>query len=342
MGASAAKRESGGDWLVELDPGPLEAFLSRTIPSFRAPLSLHPAKPDASTTFIVSTPDNRYVLRRAGESVDPETLEREFRVLAALHQRGFPVSQPLIYCDHDKLLGNAFYVTAHIEGRHYTDPAMPGASAAFRNKAYDSLNAVLAQLHMLDPRVIGVGSATNGRNYVSEQVDLCTKLYLAGATEAVPEMDQLIAWLPRNLPADRQPRVVHGDFRIENVLFHPTEPQVIGVLNWQYAGLGDPVADAVYHFITWILLSTANGGKGINEQDMAELGIPALDAYTAAYVHRTGLKTIPHFETYFAYSLFRMAVLEGMSQDRKALRTGLHLRPLAAMAWAFARRAGAT
>lgn len=341
MGTPAVKH-SAEDWLIDLDPGPLETFLSRTIPSFRNPLSLHPAKPQASTTFIISTPDNRYVLRRAGESVDSPTLEREFRILAALAQRGFPVPRPLIYCDNEKLVGNAFYVMAHIEGRQYADPVMPGATSVFRAKAYESLNATLAQLHNLDPRIIGVGPASNGRNYVADQVELCTRLYLAEKTEEVAEMDKLIAWLPRNLPPDRQPRIIHGDFRIENVLFHPTEPEVIGVVNWQFAGLGDPVADAVYHFMAWILLSTSNNGKGIPEQEMAELGIPALEAYAASYAQRTGLKTIPHFETYFAYSLFRMAVLQGMPRNNRALRAGLHLRPLAAMAWAFARRAGAS
>jgi aminoglycoside phosphotransferase (APT) family kinase protein len=325
-------------WLLDLDPAPLEAFFMRTITGFRSPLSLHPAKVQSTSTFVVSTPDNRYVLRRATAPADTAALEREFRILAALSQRSFPVPRPLIYCDNEKLLGGAFYVMEHVEGRNYHDPVMPGATAHYRSKAYEALNAVLAQLHGFDPRVLGIALG-NGRNYVADQVDRCTRHYLSAKTEDVPEMEKLIAWLPKNLPPDRPPRLVHGDFRIDNVIFHPAEPEVVAVLNWRLAGLGDPIADAVYHFMAWILLGAGNGG--VSEDEMAALGIPALETYAASYAHRAGLKTIPHFETYFSYNLFRMAVLQGMQGRNGKSGSMAHVRPLAALAWAFARRAGA-
>ncbi len=328
------------EWLLNLDPTPLEVFCTRTISGFRTPLSIHPARPNSDSTFIVSTPDNRYALRRSVEAGQNADLESEFRILAGLYQRSFPVPRPLIYCDNEKLIGNAFFVMEHIEGRHYHDPMMPGASSAYRAKAYESLNTILAQLHSYDPRVIGVAAAGNGRNYVADQVDHCAKQYLATKAEDIPEMDRLIAWLPKHLPPDRPARLVHGDFRIENIIFHPTEPQVIGVLNWKLAGLGDPIADAVYHFMAWILMGHGSSGA-VSEQDLAELGIPALELYAAQYAHRAGLKTIPHFETYFAYNLFRMAVLQGSPRRGGKSKPVASIRPIAALAWAFARRAGA-
>lgn len=332
--------QDSAEWLLGLDPGPLEAFCTRTIHGFRTPLSIHPARTNSSSTFTVSTPDNRYVLRRAG-AAQAADLEREFRILAALAQRSFPVPRPLIYCDNEKLIGSAFYVMEHIEGRHYHDPIMPGASSAYRSKAYESLNNNLAQLHSFDPRTIGVTTASNGRNYVADQVDRCAKQYIAAKIEDIPEMDRMIEWLPKHLPPDRPSRLVHGDFRIENIVFHPTEPQVIGVLNWKLAGLGDPVADAVYHFMAWILMGHGNGG-GVSEEELADLGIPALETYAATYAHRAGLKTIPHFETYFAYNLFRMAVLQGIATRNGKAKSVASIRPIAALAWAFARRAGAS
>jgi aminoglycoside phosphotransferase (APT) family kinase protein len=340
MMANPARQKETADWLIDLDPAPLETFLVRTLPGFRSPLSIHPAKPQSTSTFIVSTPDSRYVLRRAVAPSEMAALEREFRILAALSQRNFPVPRVYIYCDNDKFIGGAFYIMEHMEGRNYSDPVMPGASTAYRAKAYESLNGVLAQLHNFDPRALGVGSLGNGRNYVADQVDRCTRHYLAAKVEDVPEMNRLITWLPKNLPPDRPPRLIHGDFRIDNIIFHPSEPEVVAVLNWRLAGLGDPIADAVYHFMAWILLSSANGG-GISEEELAELGIPALEVYAASYAHRAGLRTIPHFETYFAYNLFRMAVLQGMSERTGKNRFTTHVRPLAALAWAFARRAGA-
>jgi aminoglycoside phosphotransferase (APT) family kinase protein len=332
--------QDAAEWLLNLDPGALEQFCTRTVPGFRTPLSIHPARPQSNTTFTVSTPDNRYALRRARDHALAAELEREFRILAALNQRNFPVPRPLIYCDNEKLIGSAFFIMEHVEGRNYHDPIMPGASTAYRIKAYESLNTVLAQLHSFDPRAIGITAAGNGRNYVAEQVERCTRQYLAAKIDDIPEMDKLIAWLPKNLPPDRPSRLIHGDFRIENVVFHPSEPQVLAVLNWRLAGLGDPIADAVYHFIAWILLGHGNGG-GLSEQELADLGIPALEVYAATYAHRAGLKTIPHFETYFAYNLFRMAVLQGMSVRNGKAKSVTHVRPIAALAWAFARRAGA-
>ncbi len=326
------------DWLLDLDPGPLETFLIRTMPGFRAPLSIHPARPHSTSTFIISTPDNRFVLRRAGSPAETAGLECEFRILAALAQRNFPVPRPLIYCDNDRMIGGAFFVMEHVEGRSYHDPIMPGANAAYRTRAYESLNSVLAQLHNFDPRLLGVAALGNGRNYVADQVERCTRHYLAARAEPIPDMDKLIEWLPKNLPADRPPRLIHGDFRIDSIVFHPSEPEVLAILNWRYAGLGDPIADAVYHFMTWILLSA--NGSGVSEEELTTLGIPALEIYAATYAQRAGLRTIPNFETYFAYNLFRMAVLQGMAQRAGKPGTA-QVRPLAAMAWAFARRVGA-
>ncbi len=337
--AASLPHQTPADWLLDLDPAPLETFLTRTMPGFRPPVSLHPAKPESTGTFVISTPDNRYVMRRAAPG-DAEALEREFRILAALSQRNFPVPRPLIYCDNERLAGAAFFVMEFVEGRNYSDPIMPGASVAYRSKAYESLNAVLAQLHNFDPRAVGIASLGNGRGYVADQIEKCARHYSSVKTEDIPEIEKLIAWLPKHLPADRPPRLIHGDFRIDNIVFHPSEPQVVAVLNWRHSGLGDPVADAVFHFMAWILLSSGNGGN-ISEADMSELGIPQLEVYAATYAHRAGLRTIPNFETYFAYNLFRMAIMQGMAAKAGRAKAGMNVRPLAAMAWAFARRAGA-
>ncbi len=323
-------------WLLDVDLSQLETYLGRTLPGFRGPVTIHPARAESRSTFIVSTPDIRFVMRRAAG------LEREFRVVAALHQKGFPVPRPLLYCDHEKLTGTVFYMSEFVEGRSFEDPALPGFSSEDRFRAYDDVNATLARLHAIEPRSLAIDLGT-GRNYVAEQVDRAIVRYKASGITGFADMDRVAEWLPGHLPPDRPPRLIHGDFRIDNIIFDPNEPRVIAVIDWHQAGLGDPIADAVYHFMAWIKLGA--GGRAFTQGDFAELGIPTLEAYAGEYAKRAGLKTIPNFETYFAYNLFRMAALQGIVVPQPGVSKGralAALAPLSAMAWAFARRAGAT
>ncbi len=339
---------------LRFDVARLEQYLAANIAGFSGPLTVHQFKGGQSNpTYLLDTPHRRYVLRRKppGKLLpSAHAVDREFRVISALHAQGFPVAEPLVLCLDDSIAGTAFYVMAHVDGRVIWEPEMPGAAPSERTATYDAMNATLARLHSFEPAQIGLADFGRGENYVARQVERWSKQYRASETEKIEAMEQLIAWLPQHLPLQGPVRLVHGDFRLDNVILDPAAPRILAVLDWELSTLGDPLADFSYHLMKWHMpRSDAGADTGsLLGCDLGMLGIPSLESYTASYVARTGLDPRPHLTFYLAYNFFRLAaIVQGIvGRVRDGTATSEHaaarvhmVRPLAEKAWEFAREA---
>jgi aminoglycoside phosphotransferase (APT) family kinase protein len=337
---------------LRFDVGRLEAYLREHVKGFAGPLSVSQFKGGQSNpTYFLETPQRRYVLRRKppGKLLpSAHAVDREYRVIAALHPQGFPVAEPVLYCADESVVGTAFFVMSHVEGRVIWEPQMPASNPTERAQVYDAMNTTLARLHNFEPAAIGLADYGRAENYVARQVDRWSKQYRASETEKIEDMDRLIAWLPAHLPPPQPARLVHGDYRLDNIILAPNEPRIAAVLDWELSTLGDPLADFTYHLMQWNMPpSEANTGSLVGA-DLAALGIPPLEQYVGAYVARTGLDPRPHMAVYSAYNFFRIAaILQGIvGRVRDGTATSAHaaaraemVRPLAARAWAFASEA---
>jgi aminoglycoside phosphotransferase (APT) family kinase protein len=341
---------------LAIDAARLEAFLASRLPDFAPPLTVRQFKGGQSNpTYLLETPARRYVLRRKppGKLLpSAHAVDREFRVVSALYAQGFPVAAPLIYCDDPSVAGTPFYVMDHVDGRVVWEPHMPGAEPAERAAVYDAMNATLARLHSFDPAALGLSDFGRGDNYVARQVERWSKQYRASETEEIEEMERLIAWLPAHLPPSAPVRVVHGDYRLDNIILAPSQPAIHAVLDWELSTLGDPLADLAYHLMQWNMPPSETGaGVGtLLGHDLSGLGIPSRAAYVDAYVARTGLDPRPHLPVYLAYNFFRLAAIfqgivgrvrDGTATSENAAAMAPLVRPLALKAWEFAREAGA-
>jgi aminoglycoside phosphotransferase (APT) family kinase protein len=341
---------------LAIDADRLAAYLSTHIAGFTGPLSIRQFRGGQSNpTYLLETPTRRYVLRRKppGKLLpSAHAVDREFRIISALHRQGFPVPQPFVYCADESVAGTAFYVMSFADGRVFWEPDMPGSNPAERTAVYDSMNATLAKLHSFDPAAIGLADFGRGEGYVGRQVDRWSKQYRASETETIDDMDALIGWLPHNVPQQQAVRVVHGDYRLDNTVVAHGRPGIIAVLDWELSTLGDPLADFSYHLMQWHMPhSESRAGTGsLVGLDLATLGLPPLSDYVDLYVARTGLDPRPHLPAYLAYNFFRIAaILQGIiGRVRDGTATSDHapakaamIRPLAATAWRFAQEAGA-
>jgi aminoglycoside phosphotransferase (APT) family kinase protein len=237
-----------------------------------------------------------------------------------------------------------------VEGRVFWEPQMPASNPAERAAVYDAMNATLARLHTFDPAAIGLGDYGRGENYVARQVERWSKQYRTSQTEIIADMERLMSWLPEHLPPAQPPRLVHGDYRLDNIILSPDEPVVAAVLDWELSTLGDPLADFSYHLMQWHMPPSDAGTGSLIGQNLAALGIPPLNAYVDAYVARTGLDPRPHLPVYFAYNFFRLAAIlqgivgrvrDGTATSAYAAAKAEMVGPLAAKAWEFALQAGA-
>ncbi len=341
---------------LRIEVARLEAYLAREVKGFAGPLTVRQFKGGQSNpTYLLETPARKYVLRRKppGKLLpSAHAVDREFRAIRALHAQGFPTAEPVIYCADESVAGTAFYVMGFVAGRVFWNPDMPGSNPAERTAVYDAMNATLAQLHTFDPVAIGMADFGRGENYVARQVERWSKQYRASETQQIDEMERLIEWLPRHIPPAGPVRLVHGDYRLDNVILHASEPKVLAVLDWELSTLGDPLADFTYHLMQWHMPreDTGAGTGSLVGFDLAALGIPSLAAYVDLYAARTGLDPRPHLATYLAYNFFRIAaILQGIAgRVRDGTATSEHapakaqmVRPLAEVAWRFAREAGA-
>jgi aminoglycoside phosphotransferase (APT) family kinase protein len=339
-----------------IDAARLERYLAAHVAGFSGPLTIKQFKGGQSNpTYLLETPARRYVLRRKppGKLLpSAHAVDREYRVIRALHAQDFPVAEPLAYCEDETVAGTAFYVMSFADGRVFWEPQMPGSDASERTAVYDSMNATIARLHSLEPAKIGLGDFGKGENYVARQVDRWSKQYRASETEKIEPMEKLIAWLPSHIPPGGPVRLVHGDYRLDNLIVDVRAPKIIAVLDWELSTLGDPLADFSYHLMAWHMphSESAAGTATLVGHDLKALGIPAMAGYVDAYVARTGLDPRPHLNVYLAYNFFRIAAIlqgiigrvrDGTATSEFAPAKAEMIRPLADKAWDFALAAGA-
>jgi aminoglycoside phosphotransferase (APT) family kinase protein len=339
---------------LRFDVARLETYLTEQLPGFAGPIVASQFKGGQSNpTYLIETPLRRYVLRRKppGKLLpSAHAVDREHRVISALHKQGFPVAEPLVYCADESIVGTAFFVMAFVAGRVSWEPHMPESFPAERKQVYDAMNETLARLHSFEPAAIGLGDYGRGENYVARQVARWSKQYRASETEPIEDMEHLIAWLPAHPPPEQPPRVVHGDYRLDNMIVATGSAAILAVLDWELSTLGDPLADFTYHLMQWHMPHSDAGTGSLIGFDLAALGIPSLDEYIGLYAERTGLDPRPHLPVYFAYNFFRLAAImqgiagrvrDGTATSAYAASKAALVRPLAATAFEFARQAGA-
>jgi len=339
---------------LRIDVASLERYLAPNVAGFGGPLTVRQFKGGQSNpTYLLETPQRRYVLRRKppGKLLpSAHAVDREYRVIHALRAQGFPVAEPLVYCADDSVAGTPFYVMDFVDGRVFWEPQMPGIDPAERAAVYDSMNATVAMLHGFDPAKVGLGDFGKGENYVARQVERWSKQYRASETERIDAMERLIDWLPKHIPAGGPVRLVHGDYRLDNLIVARGKPKVIAVLDWELSTLGDPLADFSYHLMTWHMphSESAAGTATLAGHDLKSLGIPTMNDYVDTYVARTGLDPRPHLPVYLAYNFFRIAAIlqgiigrvrDGTATSEFAPGKAEMIQPLADKAWNFALQA---
>ena len=334
----------------------LEDYMAREVSGFAGPLKVTQFKGGQSNpTYLLESPARRYVLRRKPPGkllASAHAVDREFRAISALYPQGFPVPEPVLYCADENVIGTAFYVMGFVDGRSIWEPRMPDATNAERTATYDAMNETLARLHRFDPNAIGLSDYGKSENYMARQVARWSKQYVASKTMEIDEMERLMEWLPQHLPPEGPVRLVHGDYRLDNMILDHKGPRVLAVLDWELSTLGDPLADVTYHLMAWEMPRTESGaGTGsLRGLDLKSLGIPDRDAYVEMYWKRTGLDPRPHLQLYLAYNFFRIAgilqgivgrVRDGTAANQNAAAMANLVRPMAENAWKFAREAGA-
>lgn len=336
-----------------LDLMRLNAWMLKNIDGYQGPLSVQQFNGGQSNpTYKLLTPERNYVLRRqpSGPLVKgAHAVDREARVLSALGGTGFPVAHVYGLCTDDSVIGTSFYVMEMVEGRIFWDTSFPGMGGSERAAHFDAMNATIARLHQIDFEAAGLGEFGRPGNYFERQIRRWTKQYL-GEAEAGrdPNMDRLIEWMPANIPADDGCALIHGDFRSDNVIFHPTEPKIIAVLDWELSTLGHPGADFAFHAMMYRM--PPHIVAGLAGADLAALGIPSEEEYLAAYCRRIGWDAMPAYDFYVAFNFFRLAAifhgikgrfLRGNAVSAQARERVKVVPELMEIAWAQAKRAGA-
>jgi aminoglycoside phosphotransferase (APT) family kinase protein len=334
-----------------IDEAALGAWLEANVEGFNGPYMLTKFPSGQSNpTYRIAAVSGDYVLRRKpfGKLLpSAHAVDREYRLLSALHPLGFPVPEPLAVCDDPDVIGAIFYIMELAKGRPYADGALPDFDSPTRRRMYEQLVDTLAELHSIDPVAADLADFGKPGNYFERQVARWTRQYRDSQTDYVPEMERLIAFLPETLPDQSRTSIVHGDYRIDNVVYDG-DGTLTAVLDWELATLGDPLADFSYLAMQWAM--PADGGAGLAELDLPALGIPMLDDLVARYAERSGVAVAGKLDWYFAYNLFRLAgivqgikkrVLDGTASHAHAAEMAKRVPMLASAAWDFARKAGA-
>jgi len=324
----------------------LGAWLQANVPGFEPPFGLTKFPSGQSNpTYKISAASGDYVLRRKpfGPLLpSAHAVDREYRLLSTLHPLGFPVPRPLAICIDADVIGAIFYVMELAKGRPYANGALPEFDPATRRRMYDQLIDTLADLHAIDPQAAELGDFGKPGNYFERQVARWTRQYRDSQTDFVPEMERLISFLPETLPEQSRTSIVHGDYRIDNVVFDG-DGTLTAVLDWELATLGDPVADFSYFAMQWVM--PADGGAALGGLDLDALGIPSLDAISERYRSRSGVAVAAKLDWYFAYNLFRLAgivqgikkrLIDGSASHANAAEIAAKVPTLARAAWSFA------
>ncbi len=329
------------------DVDAVECYLRDHIEGFDGPIDVAQFKGGQSNpTFVLATRGKSYVLRRKPPGAllpSAHAVDREYRVISALAGSGIPVPRTYVLCTDLAVIGSMFYVMEMVHGRVLWDPLLPGMTRDERGAIFDEMNRVIAALHRVDYAAIGLADYGKPGNYFARQIDRWTRQYKASATERCEEMERLIDWLPKNIPVGDETAIVHGDYRLDNMIFHPTEPRILAVLDWELSTLGHPMADFSYHMMTWRL--APHEFRGMRGVDFATLGIPTERDYLERYLQRIVAPRTPsetEWGFYMAYNMFRMAgilqgvkarALAGNAASAQALEAGNRARPMAELGW---------
>ncbi|MEL7447262.1 MAG: phosphotransferase family protein [Pseudomonadota bacterium] len=338
----------------KFDESKLAAWMEENVEGYEGPLDVRQFKGGQSNpTYQLVTPNKKYVMRRKppGKLLpSAHAVDREFRVISALHPLGYPVARPYGLCEDESVTGTMFYVMDMVEGRILWDGTLPAMDPSERRAIYEAKVKTFADLHNVDWRAAGLEGFGKEGDYVARQVHRWTKQYQLSETETIADMDKLIDWLPKNLPKDEAVTIVHGDYRLDNMILHPSEPRVIAVLDWELCTLGDPLADFSYHLMNWMMPSSDPArGALVDIPDLKAYGIPTMDEYVDLYCQHTGRDGLPDLQYYFAYNAFRLAgilqgivgrVRDGTANSAHAAANADRVKPLAAFAADCARKAG--
>ena len=323
----------------QFSPNKLDNFLKSELPNFSGIKEIRQFKGGQSNpTYLIKTHTKSFVLRRKppGDLLkSAHAVDREYVVIKSLKKAGFPVPTPYLLCKDESIIGTIFYIMEFIQGRIFWDPDMPDCSKEERKAIYDDLNKNLAKLHDFNHENIGLTDFGVPGNYFSRQISRWTKQYRLSETKEISAMD--------NIPEDDDSSVVHGDYRLDNVIIHPTEPRIIGVLDWELSTIGHPLGDFTYHLLTWQLPDIGIGSGGFLGKNLNDLGIPNQEDYIDQYCERTGrVEGIENRGFYFAYNFFRLAAIlqgiagrvrDGTASNEKAKKLVHAIEPLADIGW---------
>ena len=337
---------------LRFDSSRLEGWLSEHVAGFSGPLEVRGFKGGQSNpTYQLVTPRARYVLRRKPPGTllpSAHAVDREYRVISALHAAGFPVPRAFALCEDEAVTGTMFYVMEMVEGRIFWDLALPQQSPAERAAIYDAMVSTLAHLQRLDYAQVGLDGFGKTTDYMARQIHRWTKIYEASETNPIAVMDELNRWLPRNIPDSQEVSIIHGDYRLDNMIFHPTEARVIAVLDWELSTLGHPLGDFTYHMAPWIIPAIDERVSSLEGLDLPALGIPTEEQYIARYCALTGRREIPNLPFYKAYTVWRLAAIyqgiikrvqDGTAASSDAPTTTDIVERFAERAWEYARGA---
>jgi len=337
---------------LKFDEDALLAYMREHVDGFAGPLGVRKFKGGQSNpTYLVTTPEKKYVLRRKppGKLLpSAHAVDREYRVMTALGASGFPVPKTYALCEDPDVIGTAFFIMDFVEGRIFWRSDLPEVAREARAPLYHALTDTLADLHMIDYESAGLGDYGKAGNYFERQIGRWSKQYRGAETETIEDMDMLIDWLPSAIPQDDAVSIVHGDFRFDNAIVHPTRPEVLAVLDWELSTLGHPLADFTYFLMVWNFPRDVRGG--LMGADLDALGIPTIEETVERYAARTGRGRIDGLDFCFAYNTFRLAsiiqgvyarALQGNASSPEAMKMGRQIRPLAALARHYAVKAGA-
>ena len=334
----------------QLDLAKLTTWFEGNVEGFEGPISYSKFKGGQSNpTYRIDTPTTSYVLRRQpfGKLLpSAHAVDREYKAMTGLYPTGFPVPRTYGLCEDADVLGSMFFVMSMADGRSLWNGALPNSTPDERKEIYHSLIDTMADLHLSKPAEIGLSDFGKSEDYCARQISRWSKQYKLSETETIPEMDRLIEWLPETIPPQHASGIVHGDYRLDNVIFHKDENRIIAVLDWELSTLGDPIADFSYLMLNWF--NPADGRAGLGGLDVEALGIPSVQEAVERYVARTGYP-VPPMEWYFAYNLFRLAgiiqgikkrVIDGTASSAHAKKMSDRVTPLVQQAYAFAKAAG--
>ncbi len=337
----------------QFDPESLQAFMLSHVEGFQGPLTVRQFRGGQSNpTYLLASPSGKYVLRRKppGKLLkSAHAVDREYRVISALYAADFPVPRPYVLCEDQEIVGTMFFIMEFVEGRIFWELDLPNSDPGERRAIYEHANQTIADLHNFDYEKIGLSDFGKPGNYFARQISRWSKQYAASETSKITAMNKLIEWLPGNIPVDESATVVHGDYRLDNMIIHPAEPRIIAILDWELSTIGHPLGDFTYHLMAWQMPEIGIGSTGLQGKDLEALGRPPEEDYVASYCATTGRDDgIANRDFYSAYNFFRIAAIlqgiagrvrDGTAASVHAERAANAVAPLASLGWEYAQNA---